>query len=57
MDKKLEQAAAKKGKNPKEYVDEISKRFKDIWESFGISYDKFIRTTDSIIFKPHKKHF
>lgn len=54
---KIEQAAAKKGKNPKEYVDEISKRFKDIWESFGISYDKFIRTTDSYHIQTAQKAF
>ncbi|MDE5603199.1 MAG: methionine--tRNA ligase, partial [Helicobacter sp.] len=43
---KIEQAAIKKNKNPKEYVDEISNSFKGIWERFEISHDKFIRTTD-----------
>jgi len=43
---KIEQSAKSKGKTPKEYADEISKKFKDLWDEFEISYDKFIRTTD-----------
>ncbi|WP_301006094.1 MULTISPECIES: methionine--tRNA ligase [Helicobacter] len=43
---KIEQSAQKKGKSPKEYVDEISRNFKNLWDEFGISYDHFIRTTD-----------
>jgi len=43
---KIEQSAALKDKNPKEYADEISKSFRDLWDSFDISYDHFIRTTD-----------
>ncbi|MDE5602738.1 MAG: class I tRNA ligase family protein, partial [Helicobacter sp.] len=54
---KIEQAAIKRGKNPKEYVDEISKSFKDIWKNFGISYDKFIRTTDSYHIQTTQKAF
>ncbi len=48
---KIEQAARARGKLPKEYADEISKRFKDLWDEFDITYDKFIRTTD----EEHKK--
>lgn len=44
---KIEQSANKKGQEPKVYVDMIAKRFKDLWDTFGISYDSFIRTTDS----------
>lgn len=44
---KIQQSAEKNNKNPKEYVDEISAKFKNLWDSFGISYDAFIRTTDS----------
>ena len=44
---KIEQSAQKNGQEPKAYVDTISKRFKDLWDAFGISYDYFIRTTDS----------
>ncbi len=43
---KIEQAAKKRGKSPKEYADEISAQFKNLWDEFEISYDKFIRTTD-----------
>ncbi|ADV46590.1 methionine--tRNA ligase [Nitratifractor salsuginis] len=43
---KIEEAAKKRGKSPKEYADEISGRFKALWDEFDISYDKFIRTTD-----------
>jgi len=43
---KIEEAARKRGKLPKEYADEISARFRNLWDEFEISYDKFIRTTD-----------
>jgi methionyl-tRNA synthetase len=43
---KIEQAAAARGKNPKEYADEVSAKFRALWDEFGISYDYFIRTTD-----------
>ena len=43
---KIEQSAKKKNKTPKEYADEISKTFQDLWEVLNIDYDKFIRTTD-----------
>ena len=43
---KIEQAAKARGKSPKEYADEISNRFKSLWDEFEISYDRFIRTTD-----------
>jgi len=48
---KIEEAAKKRGKSPKEYADEISGKFKALWDEFEISYDKFIRTTD----EAHKK--
>jgi len=43
---KIEEAAKKRGKETKVYVDEIAATFKDLWDEFDISYDKFIRTTD-----------
>ncbi|WP_086269685.1 methionine--tRNA ligase [Campylobacter devanensis] len=43
---KIEEAAKARGKSPKEYADEISAKFKALWDEFGISYDHFIRTTD-----------
>ncbi len=43
---KIQEAAKKRKKDPKEYADEISSKFKNLWDDFDISYDKFIRTTD-----------
>ncbi len=43
---KIEEAAKSRGKETQAYADEISKTFKDLWDEFDISYDKFIRTTD-----------
>ncbi|MGB3750636.1 MAG: methionine--tRNA ligase [Arcobacteraceae bacterium] len=43
---KIADSAALRNKTPKEYADEISGKFKDLWDGFDISYDKFIRTTD-----------
>lgn len=44
---KIAQAAEKNGKTPKQFVDEISKRFKELWPKLHIAPDRFIRTTDS----------
>ncbi len=44
---KIEESAKIRGKSAQEYADEISATFKDLWDDFGISYDKFIRTTDA----------
>ncbi len=43
---KIAQSAEQRGKTPKEYADEVSGKFKALWDDFDISYDKFIRTTD-----------
>jgi methionyl-tRNA synthetase len=43
---KIAQSAQERGKTPKEYADEVSGKFKTLWDDFDISYDKFIRTTD-----------
>lgn len=43
---KVEQAARARGYTPKEYVDEISAKFKALWDEFGITYDIYARTTD-----------
>ena len=42
-----EQAAKKVGKEPKEFVDDISAKDKEQLNSLNVSYDRFIRTTDS----------
>ena len=43
---KIEQKAAEQGVTPKEYVDVIVDRFKNLWKYMNISYDRYIRTTD-----------
>ena len=43
---KIEEAAKKRGFKPQEYADEISMKFKNLWDDFEISYDKYFRTTD-----------
>ena len=54
---KIEEAAKSRGKSPKEYADEISAKFKELWDEFDISYDKFIRTTDEAHIKGVQKAF
>ena len=44
---KIEESAKKNGKSSQEFADEISATFKNLWDEFDISYDRFIRTTDS----------
>ena len=44
---KIAQAAAANGATPKEYADRISSLFRSTWDTCGIAYDHFIRTTDS----------
>jgi methionyl-tRNA synthetase len=43
---KIVKAAQAVGKNPKEYCDEISALFRDLWPKLGVEYSQFIRTTD-----------
>ena len=43
---KIEESAQKAGKPTQEFANEISATFKDLWDEFEISYNKFIRTTD-----------
>ncbi len=43
---KIEEKAAIKGIEPKEYVDIIAGKIKDICDHLNIAYDNFIRTTD-----------
>ena len=44
---KIENSAKAKGKAPQEYADEISAKFRNLWDYFGIDYDYFVRTTDA----------
>ncbi|MCW9025986.1 MAG: class I tRNA ligase family protein, partial [Thiovulaceae bacterium] len=43
---KIEESAQKFNKETQAFADEISATFKNLWDEFEISYDKFIRTTD-----------
>ena len=43
---KIAKAAEEAGVSPKEYVDRISRKFRDLWPKLNISFDYFIRTTD-----------
>lgn len=44
---KIYEKAKEEGKAPKDYVDEYAAKFKVLVDKLGISYDKFIRTTDA----------
>ena len=44
---KIENKAKEANVSPKEYVDKIIENAKELWASLGISYDYFIRTTDT----------
>ncbi len=44
---KIEKKAKESGVTPQEYVDKVVDNAKDLWKSLGITYDRFIRTTDS----------
>jgi methionyl-tRNA synthetase len=44
---KIAQAAAANQTEPKAYADRVSDLFRSTWDSCGIAYDHFIRTTDS----------
>ncbi len=43
---KIELKALEAGVTPKEYVDQVSKEIRRLWDLLDISYDKFVRTTD-----------
>lgn len=54
---KIEQKAKEAGITPKEYVDNVSSIIRKMWDTFEISYDKFIRTTDEEHIKVIQKIF
>jgi methionyl-tRNA synthetase len=43
---KIERSANAAGCSPKKFVDGVSAEFRSLWDRMGLSYDKFIRTTD-----------
>ena len=44
---KVQDAATKRGIDPTDHCDEMSKRFTSLWERLHISNDDFIRTTEN----------
>ena len=44
---KVARAAEAVGQTPQEFVDEISGKFRELKDALNLSYDDFIRTTDS----------
>lgn len=44
---KIAQAARAAGKDPRDFVDELAVAFQDTWKRLEISYDQFIRTTET----------
>lgn len=49
--RKIQEAAENAGSSPKEFVDEIVKKFQEAWSLLNIKPNRFIRTTD----KDHEK--
>ncbi len=54
---KIQRRAQKAGKNPQEFVDEMSRYFKNLWKILNISNDDFIRTTEKKHIKVVQKVF
>jgi methionyl-tRNA synthetase len=45
--KKVPQAAAEQGLEPQAFVDQMEPKWREVWEMLDISYDDYIRTTES----------
>ncbi len=43
----IEKSAASQGVSPKEWTDNVSAQYRQMWKELNISYDDFIRTTDA----------
>lgn len=54
---KIQKKAEEAGVSSQEYVDKIVENAKDLWKSLGITYNKFIRTTDEEHIKCVQKIF
>ncbi|MBS3818403.1 methionine--tRNA ligase, partial [bacterium] len=54
---KVEKAASQKGLTPLKLADQVVGRFKNLWEKLNVSYDYFIRTTQSLHEKGVQKIF
>ncbi|MSN96034.1 methionine--tRNA ligase [Campylobacter sp. FMV-PI01] len=54
---KIEEAAKSRGYSPKKYADEVSDKFRNLWDEFDISYDAYSRTTSDEHIKTVQKAF
>ena len=54
---KIEEKAKVAGKTPKQFVDEVASTISGLWDLVNVSYDKFIRTTDTYHEKQVQKIF
>ncbi len=54
---KIERKAISQGVSPKEHVDKVAGELKSIYDLMNVSYDRFIRTTDSDHVKAVQKIF
>ncbi len=43
---KIERSAKLAGRSPQEFADTIAAEFRGLWDSFGLTYDDFVRTTE-----------
>src|ERR1700722_8918274 len=43
---KIERSAEKAGIPPQQFADQVSQQFRDLWDRMGLTYDRYIRTTD-----------
>ncbi len=44
---KVQRSAEEAGKETQSFIDDVVVKFKDLWKRLGISYDDFVRTTQS----------
>ena len=43
---KIERSAAAAGIAPQQFTDQVSIQFRNLWDRMGLTYDRYIRTTD-----------
>ena len=44
---KIERSAAAAGVPPQQFADQVSSEFRTLWDRMGLTYDRYIRTTDA----------
>ena len=54
---KVAEKAEKAGLTPKQYCDELVKKFYQLWDMLNVKYDKYIRTTDDMHVQTVQKIF